>query len=535
MKTMLSSSFAVCLSLGFFGCAGSDDAQPTGASKSAPSPAPETTSEPIAPSPAAVLPEEPLNPSVAATPEDSPESTPTPGLVATSGGAAQAQPLELRWRACGQFDDHDLECAELEVPVDYSQPEGEKLLLAVRRIQADPFEPYRGALLFNPGGPGGEGIDSSLNYYEGGVFDEIAPGFDIIGFDPRGVAASGERGCGILPPDMYPDMATAPQDLKSALADYVAGLHTRGEQCEKAWGTLFRQLGSNNVVRDMEEIRKALQEPVLNFYGASYGTRLGALYAHAYPQTTGRIVLDAPEQPRANFVELVRGQFHQAIALHEQLLANCESAKLSCPVNARQVFDRVLANADTRGVKESFVSAWRSDLDSPVGVQRNVAALAAEAANPGGDWIVSFLGGGRGGSGISEVPYFSVNCTDDAVEPPTIDEIVSVTYEFGQASPLFAGDVLSVANCTGWPTTRDPVPLPTATEGRPLLVIGGTQDMRTPYPFAQAMTEALGNATLLTSNHYGHGAVGWGGDCVRQNVRAYLTSGSMPATGATCP
>ncbi|MEO8184918.1 MAG: alpha/beta hydrolase [Deltaproteobacteria bacterium] len=480
------------------------------------------------------LPEKPLDPSVEATPSDSPETLLTPELVAASGEPAQAPPLELRWRACGQFDDHDLDCAEVEVPVDYSQPDGEKLLLAVRRIHADPFEPYRGALLFNPGGPGGEGVDTTLSYYEGGLFNEIAPGFDIIGFDPRGVAASGERGCGILPPDMYPDSAMAPQDLQAALERYLAGLHARGEQCEKAWGTLFRQLGSNNVVRDMEEIRKALHEPLLNFYGASYGTRLGALYAHAYPETTGRIVLDAPVQPRANFVELVRGQFHQAIALHEQLFKDCESKKLSCTANARQVFEQVLANADQRDVRGNFVAIWRADLASPVGVQRNLAALAAEAANPGSDWIVSFLGRG-GGTGISIVPLFTVNCTDDTVAPPTLDQIVNLAAEFDQASPLFLADFLSAATCTAWPTTRDPVPLPAATEGRPLLVIGGTQDMRTPYPWAQAMTEALGNATLLTSNHYGHGAVASGSACVTQNIRAYLTSGSMPATGATCP
>jgi len=533
MKTMLSSSVAVCCSLGFFGCAGVDDAPPTGASR--PAPAAETPIEPIASSAIELPPAHELEPSVPTTPSGSLETLPTPELVVASGESTRAQPLELRWRACGQFDDHDLDCAEVEVPVDYSQPDGDKLLLAVRRIQADPYEPYRGALLFNPGGPGGEGVDTTLSYYEGGVFNEIAPGFDIIGFDPRGVAASGERGCGILPPDMYPDSATAPQDLPAAIESYVAALHARGEQCERAWGTLFRQLGSNNVVRDMEEIRKALQEPVLNFYGASYGTRLGALYAHAYPETTGRIVLDAPVQPRANFVELVRGQFHQAIALHEQLFRDCESKKLSCTTNARQVFEQVLANADQRDVRGDFVATWRAALASPVGLQRNLAALAAEAANPGGDWIVSFIGRDGGGGGISIVPLRTVNCTDDTVEPPTVEQLVNVSAEFEQASPLFWVDFLAVPTCTAWPTTRDPVPVPTATEGRPLLVIGGTQDMRTPYPWAQAMTEALGNATLLTSNHYGHGAVGAGSDCVKQNIRAYLTSGSMPATGATCP
>jgi pimeloyl-ACP methyl ester carboxylesterase len=162
-----------------------------------------------------------------------------------------------------------------------------------------------------------------------------------------------------------------------------------------------------------------------------------------------------------------------------------------------------------------------------------VDALAAEAADPGGDWLLSFLAP-SGGSGISFVAYLSVNCTDDTVEPPTIEQLESLDAEFTQSSPLFGGDVEETALCAGWPVTRDPVPLPTAIDARPLLVIGGTRDMRTPYEFAQAMTETLGSATLLTSEHFGHGAVLNAGSCVRQAIRAYLTSGSLPASGAIC-
>jgi pimeloyl-ACP methyl ester carboxylesterase len=102
-------------------------------------------------------------------------------------------------------------------------------------------------------------------------------------------------------------------------------------------------------------------------------------------------------------------------------------------------------------------------------------------------------------------------------------------------NPVFGGFYLFRAPvCTGWPVTRDPVPLPTATDAPPILVIGGTNDSRTPYEWAPVMTETLGNATLLTSEHWGHGAVTNGGDCVRLFMRAYLTSGSLPAAGTAC-
>ncbi|HWO08231.1 MAG TPA: alpha/beta hydrolase, partial [Polyangiaceae bacterium] len=439
---------------------------------------------------------------------------------------------ELSWRACGQFEDRNLECAEVMVPVDYGQPGGELLPIAVRRIQANPLEPYHGALLFNPGGPGGEGIDLALALFEGGIFDAIAPGFDIIGFDPRGVASSGEMGCGILPEDMYPG-ATPSGEPTFGMDEYVAAYKAEGERCEREWGPLFRKLGSNNVVRDMEEIRKALNEPRLNFLGGSYGTRLGALYAHEYPETTGRMVLDAAVHPRASLVQLVRGQLTQVVSLHEQILLGCERGELPCPPESRLVFEQALANARQRGLGQAFVNTWAAQLASVPGVASLLDALAAEAADPGGDWVLNFVGGGGGGEGL--VAFFSVNCTDDTFEPPTLDELEALRAEFSELSPLFAeGYLVAAASCAGWPVTRDPVPLPTASDAPALLVIGGVADSRTPYEWSQAMTEALGNATLLTSNHYGHVAVASGSECVIRAVRAYLTSGSLPASGTTC-
>lgn len=454
----------------------------------------------------------------------------------SSGSDAGLARAELDWRNCGQFEDHNLECAEVLVPIDYDQPDGARLPIAVRRIRANPLEPYHGALLFNPGGPGGEGIDFTLSLFEGGIFGAIAPGYDIVGFDPRGVGASGETGCGFLPENLYPGARQTPV-VEPTMADYVAYFKAEGERCEAEWGPLFRKLGSNNVVRDMEEIRKALNQPVLNFYGGSYGTQLGALYAHRYPETTGRMVLDASVQPRASLIQNLRGKLEQAVALHELLLSRCESGELSCPPDARIVFDQLVANARQRGLDGALMQTWTGLLGSSSGVLDAVGLLGLEAAEPGGDWIAAYFGGsGSGaGGGLSEVVNHSVLCTDDAFEPPTLAELEALAAELRQRSPLFADVYLpNAATCTGWPTTRDPIPMPTTRSAQPLLVIGGTADPLTPYDWSREMTEALGNATLLTSDHYGHGAVLSGGACVMTVIRAYLTSGSMPATGALC-
>jgi pimeloyl-ACP methyl ester carboxylesterase len=445
----------------------------------------------------------------------------------------EAAPV-LSWRSCGTFQDRDLECAEVLVPIDYDQPEGAMLPIAMRRIVANPLEPYRGSLLINPGGPGGAGIDFALSGFRQGIFDAIAPGYDIVGFDPRGVGESGERGCGIQPEELYPTASAVPDE---GLEGFVAGLAELGAECEREWGPLFRKLGSNNVVRDMEEIRKALRESKLNFYGGSYGTRLGSLYAHMFPATAGRIVLDASVHPRSSMAEAARDGFYYVAALHEQVFVDCETGVLTCPPDSRVLFEQMLTSAREGGFEDALSEYWRAALETEGGPEALASALSEEANDPGGAWLGALVNrdGGPDDGGAGMVALFSVNCTDDVSEPPTVAQVESLFAEFNAVNPLYADDALLALFCTGWPATRDPVPLPTAPSvDEPLLVIGGLRDWRTPYSGSVAMTETLGKATLLTSDHQGHGAVSIDNQCVNYFVRAYLTSGSLPATGTVC-
>ena len=529
MKTQFSLGLIGCLSLTLSACISDDDDD-----------APEVIAPSDTANDTAAASEGAVAERMDAGPAAEPPEPPVPG---DASGIDPEQPLaptldvpEPSWRSCGRFQDRNLECAEVLVPVDYAAPEGEKLPIAMRRIVANPLEPYRGALLINPGGPGGAGIDFALQRFQQGIFEAIAPGFDIVGFDPRGVAASGERSCGVLPAEMYPALADG-EAPASAVQAFVDALGAEGTRCEAEWGSLFRQLGSNNVVRDMEELRKALRQPVLNFYGGSYGTRLGALYAHEFPETVGRIVLDAPVHPRVNSVEHIRNQFQGVLAVQEQLLAECEAGELpECPLEARALFDQMLTNATARDLRQAFITLWRDNLDSLAGLGTLLSMFANEVSDPGGDWLESYLVGGSPGSDTGTVAFFSVTCTDDTIEPPTLPQIESVVNELGAASPIFSDTAILAGMCAGWPATRDPVPMPTALDARePLLVIGGQLDWRTPYAQAQAMTEALGKATLFTSNHFGHGALVNPTQCAVDTIRAFLITGSLPPAGAACP
>ncbi len=443
---------------------------------------------------------------------------------------------QLRWRSCGESAGRDLFCAELDVPLDYDAPDGETLPIAMNRLLANPAEPHRGVLLFNPGGPGASGKETALGLHAAGVFDAIAPGFDVIGFDPRGVGESGSRSCGlqpepaVAPSDMASEMAGAPVPGMQVVVDSFAA---EGARCERNWGPIFRELGSKQVVRDMDAMRQALGQDTLDYLGISYGTRLGALYAHTFPESTGRIVLDAPVHPQLPFLEDMRIEFRQTLALHERLFVDCESGALTCPAEPRRLFEEMIESAAVLGIDQEVLQVWRDALADAAYRQVIPVILNLQATEQDPEWLydVAEL---ASSSGVAYVVNFSVNCTDASTEPASVQELDALYAEFMAESPYFASLAMSAAACTGWPVTRDPVPVPVATDAPPLLVIGGVADLRTPFAYAEAMTAALGNATLLTSNHYGHGATPLGNECVNAAVRSFLTDGALPAYGSEC-
>lgn len=314
---------------------------------------------------------------------------------------------------------------------------------------------------------------------------------------------------------------------------FVADVEDEGQRCERAWGPLLRHLGSNQVVRDMDLIRQGLGEEKLNFIGASYGTRLGALYAHSFPQTAGAIVLDAPVGPQVDMLEKVRASFRELVSLHEALFVDCSEGRLVCPPEPRLLFDEVMAAAAELEVEGEIAYVWAELLSDELGRQYAVRLLEIQAAGTNADVLLE-LAASTNEPGVNIVANLSVNCTDSTRDPASIEELDALLVELNEESPLFAFEAFPAASCSGWPTTRDPVPVPSAYDAPPLLVIGGTRDRRTPYHFAEEMTEALGNAVLLTSNHYGHVATTTSGACARDAVRAYLVDGALPPYGAVC-
>jgi pimeloyl-ACP methyl ester carboxylesterase len=213
---------------------------------------------------------------------------------------------ELSWSACdgGQ-------CAELTVPLDYSAPDDASISIAVLRVPATSQRQRIGSLVVNPGGPGGSGVDyaAAADFIVGAP---VRQRYDIVGFDPRGVARSEPIDClSDAELDAWLGSDPSPDDAAEREA-FVAASKAFAESCEKTAGPILRHVSTRDAAADMDILRAALGERTLTYLGKSYGTYLGAVYAGMFPDRVGRFVLDgaiAPEltRPPASNAPLVPG------------------------------------------------------------------------------------------------------------------------------------------------------------------------------------------------------------------------------------
>jgi len=223
-----------------------------------------------------------------------------PVAADAAGGtpAAGYTPPPIVWAACADpaLVQRSAQCAMITVPLDYAKPGGTKIQLAVSRIRhTSPAADYQGAMLTNPGGPGGSGL--TMPTIGQAVPDGAGADYDWIGFDPRGVGSSVPAlSCD---PDYTPE--NRPDYRPLTIADERAWeVKTReyAADCARAGGALLDHVKSVDTVNDMESIRKALGTEQISFYGESYGTYLGQVYATLYPSRVHRMVLDSNVDPR---------------------------------------------------------------------------------------------------------------------------------------------------------------------------------------------------------------------------------------------
>jgi len=204
---------------------------------------------------------------------------------------AEYEQQKLDWSSCYDYFD----CAELRVPIDYDDLSVGTFRLAVLRAAAKDQDNRLGSIVVNPGGPGGSGVDYAYNADY--IFSpDITDVYDIVGFDPRGVAQSEPISC-FTPEELDTNIASdSKPDNEAEIAATLKDSKAFAEMCAEKTDYL-EHFSTSETARDMDILRAALGETKLNYVGKSYGTYLGTLYAEIFPANVGRFVLDGAVDP----------------------------------------------------------------------------------------------------------------------------------------------------------------------------------------------------------------------------------------------
>jgi pimeloyl-ACP methyl ester carboxylesterase len=487
----------------------------------------------------------------ASVPSSGPGDTTAPG---DTSGTTQPNTDSLDWGACDDPNAQDpaLQCATLKVPLDYDKPDGDTIDLALIRQPASGNR--EGAVLFNPGGPGGSGFDPIA--FSGSAFASVLgiDSLDLIGFDPRGVDRSGGIHCVSdefrdkhLYVDDTPDTPEEQTLKDEAYNGFIEG-------CKQKYDDTLRLYSTENTARDMDTIREALGDDQISYLGISYGTYLGATYATMFPDRVRAMVLDSAYEPNG---DTVQQQFETQLVGFEGAFDNwvkwCEGETTcefkSTDVGARwdalkkKLDDTPITGTDGRVANNATMetatsAALYSESDWPVLAQ---ALAKAENGDPAGIFAIADAYEGRNSDGTFNTLFQSfpvIQCASGTEAPPPADpEALATTLR--AAAPRFGEDITAEDltqesdECKSLVGNPKPVQLSYSGDG-PVVVVGGTNDPATPIRWAQKMVAELGpSASLVTYTGEGHGAF-LVSNCVTAIEGALLATLKKPAPDTTC-
>jgi pimeloyl-ACP methyl ester carboxylesterase len=472
---------------------------------------------------------EPRSASTSTPPTTAPVSTAEAG-----GGFPEGwEPAAPRWGRC-RGRSPDLECADLEVPLDWSRPDGPTVRLALARRPAGGAR--IGLLVTNPGGPGASGVD----FLDADPFSgAVGEAFDVVSWDPRGVGSSTSLSCGagvadFLALDADPDDPDEQAQLDRAAAAVAA-------ECARTDGDLLAHLATADAALDLEAIRRALGDEPLTYVGFSYGTQIGQAYAERFPTRIRAMVLDGVVDPALGFTEFLLQQARGFEAAFDDATAACARAgPRRCGVtDLARSFDRVKARAEVSPIPAGRDRVGPSEVvvaaTYVLYLEDGWAELGPALARAEDGDARALLDLARRYYDFGGYPaYAAVVCTD-APPPAGPDAYRAFADEARRVAPRFGGAVANeLLPCATWPAPADAGPAPvTAAGAPPILVVGTTGDPATPYAGAVAVAERLASGVLLTVEGAGHTAYG-SNRCATGAVDRYLIDLRVPPAGTIC-
>ncbi len=451
---------------------------------------------------------------------------------------------KLAWTDCGG----GFQCGTLQVPLDYTQPDGRKISLALLRKPAVDQSQRIGSLLMNPGGPGESGIDFMRS--DVSSLSNLNRRFDLVTWDPRGVAASTPIACIDGPTlDQYLALDSVlddPQEKQTAIQadkDFAAA-------CQRRFGDILPFLDSESTARDMDQMRAAVGDDKLTYLGFSYGTFIGQWYAHLFPNHVRALSLDGVVDPTVSANDSLLGQVKGFDENLNAWLADCRASatcaykrtgdpltKLNAAMarldaNPLRVGNRQLTRSlAMTGVLVTLYSqsTWQlldralTALDNGDGSTMLFLADAYNQRKADGSYDNLFNGA-----------YQATYCLDFAV-PTDISAYDKLGAQFAQAAPFFGPwSQYSNLQCAYWPAKAKHSTEPLPVSGAPtILLVGGTNDPATPYSEAQSVNKQIQGSVLLTREGNGHTSYD-ASQCSHQIEDAYLINLTAPAPGTVC-
>jgi pimeloyl-ACP methyl ester carboxylesterase len=445
------------------------------------------------------------------------------------------------------------ECGMLSVPVDYSKPDGDVAQIAMIRFKATGQK--IGSLVVNPGGPGESGVEAAASMAPT-LPQSVRERFDLVGFDPRGVANSTPAAWCNSDEDNDKLRADPTVEYTQEGVDHIEKENKEFVQrCVDKMGKEFlANLGTANVAKDLEAIRTGLGDDKLTYLGYSYGTRIGALYAEAYPDKVRAMILDGAVDPNADQIE---EEIRQAAAFQkafDNYAADCASSP-DCPLGTdptkavdvyKSLVDPLVKHPaetkDPRGLSYSdAIVGTILPLYSP-SLWRHLTQALSEIKEGRGDTMLAMadLYMGRDDKGHynnSTDVRVAVNCMD---KPHITDraKVVDEDRRTREVAPFLSyGEFTGLApldTCAFWPVpaTGDQHELKVAGLP-PILVVSTTNDPATPYQAGVDLAQQLGG-TLLTFDGTQHTVVFQGNTCIDDIAARYLVDVTVPPPNTRC-
>jgi pimeloyl-ACP methyl ester carboxylesterase len=490
-------------------------------------------------------------------------SSGTSGTAAPQRTTAQAAgPIvptrsTLHWHACSgllaEYGVHD--CTMLSVPLNYADPGGRHISLALDMVPATaPASQQQGVLLVNPGGPGGDGLPWAAIAADG-LDPSVAADYDIVGFDPRGVGSSQpELSCDPsffsgVQPNYIPANAAAEQVLENRAKTYAS-------DCEKRFGWLLPYMTTEDVARDLDSIRAAFGVSQINYYAFSYGTYIGQVYATLFPNRVRRMVLDSTVDPTGAWwtdnidqdyaFQARQEAFFAWVARYDSTyhLGDTAAQVQAAWYRARDQLARHPISGPSGPMigpdefDDTFLQGSYEDQAWP-----GLAQALAKYLNDGqtGDMITQYQANGVQNENEFAV-YNAVECSD-VNWPRSWSYWTTDTEAVYKSAPFQAWDnAWYNAACASWPVKGPASPLRIDGKGLPgILMLQGTLDAATPYAGAQDAHKLLPSARMVVvegGGNHGQSLEQPSDSCVQGYLNAYLGTGSLPQkpglVNATC-